>query len=297
MTLAGTLAVGWGVTTWRNDCARRRRRHERRERYLEGVRFLLDDKPDRALEVFLSLAELDDETVDTHFALGSLYRRRGEVDRAIRVHQHIVARTGLDRAASRRGADRTRARLFPRRTVRPRRAAVPRAGRQRARSGDWRCATWCASTKCSTTGRRPPRRTNDCARSACPSSPRPIAHYYCELAEAAIARAGLRRRRCEHLRSARARAARLRPRRDPARRPRAAAGRSGARRCGCISASCGAISTCSRWCCRGSPMRRSRRAIRTQFDATLEELMRSGAGNPRRDRLCGDRQRLLRRSA
>src|SRR5512136_605247 len=95
LTLAGTLGAGWAISSWRTE-VRRKRRVQRRSRYLEGVRFLLDDKPDRALEVFLGLAASDDETIDTHFALGSLYRRRGEVDRAIRVHQHIVSRAGLD---------------------------------------------------------------------------------------------------------------------------------------------------------------------------------------------------------
>ena len=95
LTLVGTLALGWALTAGR-AAWRRRRRTKRRERYLEGVRYLLDDQSDRALEVFLGLAELDDSTVDTHFALGSLYRRRGEVDRAIKVHQHIVDRAGLD---------------------------------------------------------------------------------------------------------------------------------------------------------------------------------------------------------
>ena len=81
LTLAGTLAAGWGATVWYQE-RRRRRRVRRRERYLEGLRYLLDEKPDRALEVFHGLAAVDDETVDTHFALGSLYRRSGEVDRA-----------------------------------------------------------------------------------------------------------------------------------------------------------------------------------------------------------------------
>jgi len=95
MVFTGTLATGWGTTAAYAEY-RRRRRARRRDRYLEGVRYLLDDKPDRALEVFLGLAASDDETIDTHFALGSLYRRRGEVDRAIRVHEHIVGRAGLD---------------------------------------------------------------------------------------------------------------------------------------------------------------------------------------------------------
>ena len=95
LTLAGTLAAGWGATVWYQE-RRRRRRVRRRERYLEGLRYLLDEKPERALEVFHGLAAVDDETVDTHFALGSLYRRSGEVDRAIQVHQNIVARNNLD---------------------------------------------------------------------------------------------------------------------------------------------------------------------------------------------------------
>ena len=94
LTLVGTLAAGWLITVAYN-ARRRRRARRRRERRLEGLRYLLDDKPDRALEVFLSLSP-DDETVETHFALGSLYRRRGEVDRAIRVHQLIVDRHSLD---------------------------------------------------------------------------------------------------------------------------------------------------------------------------------------------------------
>jgi lipopolysaccharide biosynthesis regulator YciM len=94
LTVVATLAAGWAVTVAYN-AHRSRRARRRRERRFEGLRYLLDDKPDRALEVFLSLAP-DDETVETHFALGSLYRRRGEVDRAIRVHQHIVDRTSLD---------------------------------------------------------------------------------------------------------------------------------------------------------------------------------------------------------
>ena len=50
-------------------------------------------------------------------------------------------------------------------------------------------------------------------------------------------------------------------------------------RCSCISGSCGGISTCSRWCCRGSPKRRGKRAIRTRSTWRVEELLRQGAGN------------------
>ena len=63
--------------------------------YLKGLNFLLNEQTDQALEHFLKMVRVDDETIETHFALGSLFRRRGEVDRAIRVHQNIIARPDL----------------------------------------------------------------------------------------------------------------------------------------------------------------------------------------------------------
>jgi lipopolysaccharide biosynthesis regulator YciM len=65
--------------------------------FLRGLNYLLDQRPDKAIDIFLRLAEVDGETVEIHLALGSLFRRRGEVERAIRIHQNLVARTGLDR--------------------------------------------------------------------------------------------------------------------------------------------------------------------------------------------------------
>ena len=63
--------------------------------YLKGLNFLLNEQTDQALEHFLEMVRVDDQTIETHFALGSLFRRRGEVDRAIRVHQNIIARPDL----------------------------------------------------------------------------------------------------------------------------------------------------------------------------------------------------------
>jgi lipopolysaccharide biosynthesis regulator YciM len=63
--------------------------------YLRGINFLLDEESDRALEVFTRLAEVEGDVLETHFALGNLFRKRGETDRAIRVHQNIMARPGL----------------------------------------------------------------------------------------------------------------------------------------------------------------------------------------------------------
>ncbi|MDX1499120.1 MAG: lipopolysaccharide assembly protein LapB [Woeseiaceae bacterium] len=63
--------------------------------YLKGLNFLLNEQTDQALEHFLQMVRVDDKTIETHFALGSLFRRRGEVDRAIRIHQNIIARPDL----------------------------------------------------------------------------------------------------------------------------------------------------------------------------------------------------------
>jgi len=87
--------------------------------FLRGLNYLLDEQPDKAIDVFLKLAEVDGETAETHLALGSLFRRRGEVDRAIRIHQNLVARPKLGKeqrgfALYELGQDYMRAGLFDR---------------------------------------------------------------------------------------------------------------------------------------------------------------------------------------
>lgn len=63
--------------------------------YFRGLNFLLNEQPDRAIDAFIEVAKLDPETVELHFALGSLFRRRGELERAIRVHQNLLQRPDL----------------------------------------------------------------------------------------------------------------------------------------------------------------------------------------------------------
>lgn len=63
--------------------------------YFRGLNYLLNEQPDKAIELFLHIAELDKETFETQVALGHLFRRRGEVDRAIRLHQGLVQRSDL----------------------------------------------------------------------------------------------------------------------------------------------------------------------------------------------------------
>ncbi|MEA3292831.1 MAG: lipopolysaccharide assembly protein LapB, partial [Pseudomonadota bacterium] len=65
--------------------------------YFKGLNFLLNEQPDKAIQVFLEAVEVDSETVEMHLALGNLYRRRGEIERATRIHQNLVARTDLDK--------------------------------------------------------------------------------------------------------------------------------------------------------------------------------------------------------
>ncbi len=66
--------------------------------YFRGLNYLLNEQPDKAIELFLHIAELDKETFETQVALGHLFRRRGEVDRAIRLHQALVQRNDISDA-------------------------------------------------------------------------------------------------------------------------------------------------------------------------------------------------------
>lgn len=63
--------------------------------YFKGLNFLLNEDHDKAIDAFVEVAKLDTETTELHFALGSLFRRRGEIDRAIRVHQSLLNRADL----------------------------------------------------------------------------------------------------------------------------------------------------------------------------------------------------------
>jgi lipopolysaccharide assembly protein B len=63
--------------------------------YFKGLNFLLNEQPDKAIEAFIEVVKVDPETIELHFALGSLFRRRGEYDRAIRMHQNLLDRADL----------------------------------------------------------------------------------------------------------------------------------------------------------------------------------------------------------
>jgi len=87
--------------------------------YFKGLNYLLDDKPDQAIEVFVKMVEVDRDTAETHLALGNLFRRRGEVCQAIHIHCNLIARTNLTLQQRRLamlelGEDYLRAGLFDR---------------------------------------------------------------------------------------------------------------------------------------------------------------------------------------
>ncbi|CAH0276061.1 Lipopolysaccharide assembly protein B [Massilia sp. Bi118] len=63
--------------------------------YFKGLNFLLNEQPDKAIDAFIEIVKLDPETAEMHFALGNLFRRRGETERAIRVHQNLLSRPDL----------------------------------------------------------------------------------------------------------------------------------------------------------------------------------------------------------
>ena len=63
--------------------------------YFKGLNFLLNEQPDKAIEAFIEVVRIDPETIELHFALGSLFRRRGETERAIRMHRNLLERSDL----------------------------------------------------------------------------------------------------------------------------------------------------------------------------------------------------------
>jgi lipopolysaccharide biosynthesis regulator YciM len=172
-----------------------------RGNYLAGVNFLVNEQPDRALEAFLRAAELDDDTIETHFALGSLYRRRGEVDRAIRIHQNIATRESLEpsqreQAGFALAQDYLKAGMLDRaeKILQPlaasgahRMAAMRKLMRIYEQEQDWKRAIE-VFRELDKAGRAPQESA--------------IAHYYCELAEEARERGALDEAR-DHLREAR----------------------------------------------------------------------------------------------
>jgi len=88
-------ASGWWLARRSIPDKANTHRSELTSEYFTGLNYLLNEQPDKAVDIFIKMLEVDSETVETHLALGNLFRRRGEGDRAIRIHQNLIARPTL----------------------------------------------------------------------------------------------------------------------------------------------------------------------------------------------------------
>ena len=118
LLLPVAAASGWWVAR-REYVGRRRHATARNAEYFRGLNYLIEDQPDQAIEVFTRMADVDQNTAEIHLILGNLFRRRGEVDRAIHIHGSLIARSTLTVEQRRRallelGEDYLRAGLFDR---------------------------------------------------------------------------------------------------------------------------------------------------------------------------------------
>ena len=86
---------GWYAARRGNDDLDGRNKLFPGPEYLRGLDYLLNEQPDKAIDIFVRMLEVGGDTVETHLALGNLFRKRGEVDRAIRIHRNLVARDSL----------------------------------------------------------------------------------------------------------------------------------------------------------------------------------------------------------
>jgi len=98
LLLPVAAASGWWMAQHSFKKSKASARARLNSAYGRGLNHLLNEEPDKATEVLIQMVEVDPDTVELHLALGSLFRRRGEVDRAIRIHQNIIARSKLSEA-------------------------------------------------------------------------------------------------------------------------------------------------------------------------------------------------------
>jgi lipopolysaccharide biosynthesis regulator YciM len=91
------FALGWlgsrlDMRQWKRE------QHDAPKAYFKGLNLLLNEQQDKAIDAFIEAVQHDPDTFDLHFALGNLFRRRGEYERAVRVHEHLLNRADLPRA-------------------------------------------------------------------------------------------------------------------------------------------------------------------------------------------------------
>ncbi|HSI59090.1 MAG TPA: lipopolysaccharide assembly protein LapB [Ideonella sp.] len=164
----------------------KRENRESPKAYFKGLNLLLNEQQDKAIDAFIEAVQNDPDTTELHFALGNLFRRRGEFERAVRVHQHLLGRADLgaterDRAQHALAQDFMKAGLFDRAEEAYRAlSGTPFDTEARLallnlyeRSRDWRNAAETAALL---------------ERAGTGSFDTRIAHHWCELAQEADAR-------------------------------------------------------------------------------------------------------------
>jgi tetratricopeptide (TPR) repeat protein len=93
----GGFVLGWLAS--RLDARQyRRERQDSPKVYYKGLNLLLNEQHDKAIDAFIEAVQQDPDTSELHFALGDLFRKRGEYERAVRVHQHLLGRADLSKA-------------------------------------------------------------------------------------------------------------------------------------------------------------------------------------------------------
>src|SRR5882724_5959377 len=112
------FALGWLASRFDLRQVKRDNRDAPRA-YFKGLNLLLNEQHDKAIDAFIEAVQNDPDTTELHFALGNLFRRRGEFERAVRVHQHLLSRGDLkvgdrDRAQHELAQDFMKAGLFDR---------------------------------------------------------------------------------------------------------------------------------------------------------------------------------------
>lgn len=91
------IAAAYGWFMGRNSVRveQRKEQEEFSKNYVTGINLLLSEQSDKAVDLFIDMLDIDSETIETHWTLGKLFRRRGEVERAIRIHQNLISRPAL----------------------------------------------------------------------------------------------------------------------------------------------------------------------------------------------------------
>jgi lipopolysaccharide assembly protein B len=183
--LPAAFALGWMAS--RFDIRQwRREQRDSPKAYFKGLNFLLNEQQDKAIDAFIEAVQQDPDTSDLHFALGNLFRRRGDYERAVRVHEHLLSRADLPTSERQRAQhglaqDYMKAGLFDRAETAWRALSGTPYDTEaqlalltlHERSNDWRAAVQDAQTL---------------ERSGTGSYATRIAHYWCELAVEADAK-------------------------------------------------------------------------------------------------------------